>query len=73
MASFSCDARLGKINTGKVHCLIKEDQFKNINIFGRHPCNVPNIERNFAGKRGIDFSAQNLGFVINLKKSQLTQ
>ena len=72
MASFSCDARLGKRNTGKVHCLIKEDQFKNDNIFGRYSCNGPNIERNFAGKRGIDFSAQNLGFVINFKKLQLT-
>ena len=72
VASFSCDARLGKVKTGKVHCLIKEDQFKNNNIFKRHPCNGPNIERSFAGKRGIDFSAQNLGSVINFKKSQPT-
>ena len=55
-----------------MHCLIKEDQFKNIKIFGRYSCNGPNIERNFAGKRGIDFSAQNLGFAINFKKLQLT-
>ena len=54
------------------NCLIKEDQCKNKNIFGRHASNGPNVERNFARKGDIDFSVTNCRFVINLKMSQLT-
>ena len=38
------------------NCLIKEDQCKNTNIFGRHASNGPNVEKNFASKGDIDFS-----------------
>ena len=54
------------------NCLIKEDQCKNKNISGRHAINGPNVERNFGSKIDIDFSLQNLGFVVNIKKLQLT-
>ena len=54
------------------NCLIKENQCKNNNIFGRHPSNGPNVERNFPRKGDIDFSVTKCGFVINLKKSKLT-
>ena len=53
------------------NCLIKEDQHKNNNIFGRHASNGLNVERNFASKGDIDFLLQNIGFVTNFMKSQL--
>ena len=51
------------------NCLIKENQCKNNNIFGRHPSNGPNVERNFARKGDIDFSVTKCRFLINLKMS----
>ena len=53
------------------NCLIKEDQYKNNNIFGRYAGNGLNVERNFASKGNIDFLLQNIGFVTNFIKSQL--
>ena len=47
------------------NCLIKEDQCKNNNIFGRHASNGPNVERNFARKGGIDFSVAKFRFCDN--------
>ena len=49
-------------------CLIKEDQRKNNNIFGRHASNDPNIERNFASKGDIDFSVTKFRFCDKYKK-----
>ena len=44
------------------NCLIKENQCKNNNFFGRHTSNSPNVERNFASKEGIDFSVTKFAF-----------
>ena len=44
------------------NCLIKEDQYKKKNIFGRHASDGANVERNFAGKGNIDFSVTKLRF-----------
>ena len=44
------------------NCLIKEDQCKKNNIFGRHASDGANVERNFAGKGNIDFSVTKLRF-----------
>ena len=49
-------------------CLIKEDQCKNNNIFGRHTSNSPNVERNFASKEGIDFFVTKFMFCDKFKK-----
>ena len=53
-------------------CLIKEDQCKNNNIFGRHVSNGPNVKKISQAKQTFIFLLQNLGFAINLKKLQLT-
>ena len=50
-------------------CLIKDDQRKNNNIFGRHASNGPNTERNFATKGGIDFSVTKFRFCDKYKKA----
>ena len=44
------------------NCLIKEDQCKNNNSFGRHVSNGPNVERDFASKGDIDFSVTKFRF-----------
>ena len=44
------------------NCLIKENQCKNNNFFGRHTSNSPNVERNFASKEDIDFSVTKFAF-----------
>ena len=49
-------------------CLIKEDQCKNNNIFGRHASNGPNVERNFASKGDNDFSVTKFRFCDKFKK-----
>ena len=43
-------------------CLIKEDQCKNNNIFGRLDSNSPNVEKNFTSKGDIDFSVTKFRF-----------
>ena len=53
------------------NCLIKQDQCKNNNFFGRHAANGPNVERKFASKRDIDFSVTKFRFCDKYKKSQL--
>ena len=53
------------------NCLIKQDQCKNNNFFGRHATNGPNVERKFASKRDIDFSVTKFRFCDKYKKSQL--
>ena len=50
------------------NCLIKEDQCKNNNFFGRHASNGPNVERNFASKGDIHFSIKNGGKFRNTSK-----
>ena len=50
------------------NCLIKEDQYKNNNIFGRHASNCPNIKRNFASKGDIDFSVSKFRFCDKYKR-----
>ena len=50
------------------NCLIKEDQYKNNNIFWWHASNGPNIERNFESKGDIDFSVSKFKFCDKLKK-----
>ena len=67
---FSSPTDFHKTSQG-TNCLIKEDQHKNNNIFGRHASNGLNVERNFASKGDIDFLLQNIGFVTNFIKSQL--
>ena len=52
-----------------LNCLIKEDQYKNNNIFGRHVSNCPNVERNLASKGDIDFSVIKFRFYDKLLKS----
>ena len=50
------------------NCLIKEDQCKNNNIFGRHASNGPNVKRNFASKGDIDFSVTKFTLCDKYKK-----
>ena len=50
------------------NCLIKQDQCKNNNFFGRHAANGPNVERKFASKRDIDFSITKFRFCDKYKK-----
>ena len=50
------------------NCLIKQDQCKNNNFFGRHATNGPNVERKFASKRDIDFSVIKFRFCDKYRK-----
>ena len=50
------------------NCLIKEEQCKNNNIFGRHVSNGPNVARNFVSKGDIDFSVTKFKFCDKFKK-----
>ena len=54
------------------NCLIKEDQCRNNNIFGRRAINGLNVEKKFASKVDIDFSVTKFRFCDNIKKLQLT-
>ena len=42
--------------------LMKEDQCKNNNIFGRQASNSPNVERNFSSEGDIDLSITEFRF-----------
>ena len=44
------------------NCLMKKDQCKNNNIFGRQASNGPNVERNFAREGDIDLSITEFRF-----------
>ena len=50
------------------NCLIKENQCKNNNHFGRHASNAPYIKRNFASKGDINFSVTKSRFCDKFKK-----
>ena len=50
------------------NCLIKEDQCRHDNIFGRHTCNGQNVERHFPSKGEIDLSVIKFRFCEKYKK-----
>ena len=52
----------------KFNCLIKANQCKNKNTFGRHASNGPIIKRDFASKKDIDFSITKFRFCYKFKK-----